>query len=577
MPACLPVGHLESFHARLAGFKTGFFLDYNVIHLNVGLITYGESFSAVPVGTTEAIVVALSYPVFLWIVSRRRLHDWYQSVKPGHLCVRFLRAVGMGLILYSVLFGETHTTDSMTEIFRSMLRVDPLQIAIMDVKHLESIGIRVDDPFPLVRREGPVPATRDGTDALPHVIVVALESYNARYLFKNCTSCDPSLGPSTEFTPHLNRFARENSYSTKFYGNSVQTARSHIAIHCGILPSWRGKIFTDHSSLNVRCLPRILGEVGYHSLFWSTQESLAFDNEGPAMRNMVGFERAESMNAGRARDKTKEWGMGWQDDESYHAFFQYLDEHVANDTKPWYSFMTTVSHHMHFDRVPESEKRLFPHIAKHSMRQKFEDSIHAADRYFGDFLALLAARPWLKDAIVIVLGDHSYPNGEHSNFYNDFGGFEENFRVPLAIRVPASMKERVSAGPLPVEGGSQVDLPPTVLDLLQVHTTHSFFGSSLLLKHVEDSQLKGGRRPTVMVQPYAGVYFIAVRWPYKLRFDFQTKKHVLTDLEEDPEESHNLYGAHAVAEIQAVLQQDLSVPLISQQLIQANRVFPASL
>lgn len=82
-------------------------------------------------------------------------------------------------------------------------------------------------------------------------------------------------------------------------------------------------------------------------------------------------------------------------------------------------------------------------------------------------------------------------------------------------------------------------------------------------------------RPTILVQPYSGVYFCSVRWPWKLRLDWQSKAHVLIHLEADPHEDVNLFGHPDLAHVQATLLADLAIPVASQTLIESKRLWPA--
>lgn len=712
---------------------SGFYIDYYVIALNIGLIKYGESFSAVPAGAVPMLIGALLIAAVFAFTCRKalqRIHVWCWSPWWAAL----LRAAAAALLLHSLVHGHGRVLDGATELLRTMVREDPASGITVDPFHLQSLGIQWNETFPLLR-PGPVPAIRCGSDdaaaaaaavatvalplagaagaetttcagegsdnegagqdttplPLPHVVVLVLESFSAAMLHRRCTDC-PSGAP---ITPNMNAFHDDPSHAhgRGFYGNSIQTARGQIAMLCGSLPSWRDKIFTAHPDLPLRCLPRVLGEVGYRSTFWSSQEDVSFDNTGAAMTGMVGFHEVKAMRGGlaSASSPAKHWGMGWQDDESYRAFFAQLDITIAAEAakpegqrRPTFSVVASVSHHMHFDHLPQSERRLYPDAPAYAMRRNHEDSLHAADRYFGAFLAEMRARPALWErALLVVTSDHSYPNGEHANLYSDNSAYEENFRVPLVLRWGSSGKEgagsggrlRLRPGPLPVRGGSQVDLAPTILDLIGVRSGHHWWGESLvrprplpaqpqaeqghgagllpyeLPEEVRQSsglangavapaaglgQLSGSGsgsgiaaagsgfirgsgsglqrllpkyrqpaaagqagtravaiptvvdeppsqrlwrrplRPTILVQPYSGVYFCSVRWPWKLRLDWQSKAHVLIHLEADPHEDVNLFGHPALAAVQATLLADLAIPVASQTLIESKRLWPAA-
>eukprot|EP00386_Alphamonas_edax_P015162 GDKI01046404.1.p1 GENE.GDKI01046404.1~~GDKI01046404.1.p1 ORF type:complete len:513 (+),score=136.34 GDKI01046404.1:2-1540(+) len=469
---------------------------------------------------------------------------------------------------------------------------------------------------------------------------------------------------------------------------------------CGVVPSLNKKIFVQHYHNRFRCLPKILDELGYDSLFWSSQEDLTFDNEGQAVEKLCGFRRAKSMDAKKllkaahampsgtnrrtANDEriaqrypehdpsqidernvdAFDWGFGWQDDWSYRAFFKYIDDRytwsrnaTCKNTKanrdtppcsegrsrtladrqsglpPLFGFFASISHHMRF-YLPVRETMRAPWVTKSdlsrnknaatflrsgdvskmdesvfdtsqlSTSERFEKSIHLSDMYFGEFMRLLEERKDIYDnSIIILIGDHSYPNGEHGYHNNDFGGNEETFRVPFVIRWPEGHgKHPKEGGVQPSDcsqqtrhegggaggkehvlrcGGSETDIAPTILDMLGVRTAHHFYGTSLLVRgdsaaargmpvdshmYVHTSGGAGGGaesgksqqggvvstalvwtrtepdRPTILAQPYSGTYLAAVRWPFKLVYRRHTQTYHMYNVEQDPHEANNLYS-----------------------------------
>jgi phosphoglycerol transferase MdoB-like AlkP superfamily enzyme len=49
------------------------------------------------------------------------------------------------------------------------------------------------------------------------------------------------------------------------------------------------------------------------------------------------------------------------------------------------------------------------------------------------FFEELAKRPYLKNALVIITGDHGYPTGEHGVTTTESGVFEASFRVHRSV------------------------------------------------------------------------------------------------------------------------------------------------
>ena len=97
--------------------------------------------------------------------------------------------------------------------------------------------------------------------------------------------------------------------------------------------------------------------------------------------------------------------------------------------------------------------------------------------WFNASLTTRERGPWFKNTIFLFLGDHSiwiFPE----NGKRDLSAEEKVdafFRTPLLIWSPGRIEPGVDD-----TLGSQIDLAPTVLQLLQLEATHAFQGISLL-------------------------------------------------------------------------------------------------
>ena len=152
--------------------------------------------------------------------------------------------------------------------------------------------------------------------------------------------------------------------------------------------------------------------------------------------------------------------------------------------------------------------------------QSFINSLHLADAYLKVFFDELNKRKQLHNSIVVLVGDHSYPNGQHGLHHSESGYYEESFRVPLVI---------VGAGKKQVSGAySQIDIAPTILELAGISVRAPFAGNSMLSNR--DSVVH-------LVQPYDGVYLSTLKWPYKYVLQLRTGRELLYNLDDDPDET----------------------------------------
>lgn len=415
--------------------------------------------------------------------------------------------------------------------------------------------------YPYVQRAD----AADGNDSIdkplqsaPHVFLVMLESFNANFAEQRTVD-------GREFTPTFNALVKRGVYVERFYGNSIQTCRGQEATLLSILPSLWNKIFTDYEQLTLRSLPAILKDHGYRTLFFQAQKALDYDNTGPFLsRN--GFDEAYGMEGPliTARDEPYLWGYGLQDDKMYEKLFRHLD---ANERKapgavtPYFTMVASISHHWPFSSVPREQRYLYPD--PRDKQEVFANSIHLADRYLAEFFRQLQARAYLRNSIVVILGDHSFPAGEHGNYFNEKGFYEENFRTPLLVLWDGHLEpRRIARTP-----HSQLDVAPTILDLLNIKTEHHFQGRSIF-------QPADPQRAVCLIQPYNGTYLCVVKYPYKYVRAVRIPGEYLYDLEHDPHEANNLIAEHRATPLYEQFQHELARIHLNHHLIETDRIWP---
>jgi arylsulfatase A-like enzyme len=168
------------------------------------------------------------------------------------------------------------------------------------------------------------------------------------------------------------------------------------------------------------------------------------------------------------------------------------------------------------------------------------------DENLGRVLKVLERSGQLDDTVIIVSTDHGYFLGEW-HFMDKRLMHEPSIRIPLLIRYP----ERIKAGSLNDQMALNLDLAPTILDLAGVEIPSTMQGRSL-------APLLEGKEPSpawrndwfYAFYEYPGPNMVpknrGIRTErYKLieYWEQEPKEYELYDLQSDPGERHNLYGA----------------------------------
>jgi glucan phosphoethanolaminetransferase (alkaline phosphatase superfamily) len=322
-----------------------------------------------------------------------------------------------------------------------------------------------DARYPLLR----VPTEPTTTPEKPlNVVIILMESVRLMELGIG--------GPQKDkVAPNLDRLAREGLYFPTFYANAHQTVRGEFVTLCGQLPNYGGgQIYSVFPELSVACLPSILKAQGYQT-HWISSFSADYGNK----RRFLSTHGVDHFSDGAvmaARHKNKRPTIGWG--PSDEDLMEFAVAELDRVKPPFFSLVMTLSNHHPFNaeygiprlpRVEDSEEfRIY---------KDYVAGMQYTDHAVGHFFDLARKHSWFKNTLFVILGDHGiwvFPERGERHL-TPAEKMEAYHRVPLILYSPAHLEPRV----VPTLG-SQVDLAPTLLDLLGVKAANSFEGVSLL-------------------------------------------------------------------------------------------------
>ena len=317
-----------------------------------------------------------------------------------------------------------------------------------------------------------------------NMVILLLESFNGTYLGE-------VTDEGKEVTPVMNRIMRDNIASKNHFSNSIQTIKGQFSVLCGLLPLPSGKssYLLDGKKLN--CLPKLLSSAGYKSFFYKSYADDSFDNTKEFFTD-IGFDYVMNPQKLGYNDdflKQKSFSWGIRDDVSYEIFLNELEKKFGQSDAPFLATMTTLSHHVPFE-LPSSWRFLYP--KKDGKKYNFLNSLHLSDKFLQLFLEKFNKSTFKENTIVVITGDHSFPNGRQGSFFNEKGASEDNFKVPMVIILPEELRHKFTKKR---QITSHVDLIPSLLNLLGVKKQQYGHGVSMFSDSYE---------PTVLVQPYNG-------------------------------------------------------------------------
>lgn len=340
-------------------------------------------------------------------------------------------------------------------------------LALLNREGYDAYEAGAGPDYPLWQRpapgtESPVPAP-----SRPNVVVILMESmrgFEGRGSFRDLP-----------VTPRLDALESRALVVDPFYANGMTTVDGELSLLCSVLPVVNeAPVYIRKPDLDVRCLPEILREHGYGT-HWISAYSADYANKRAFLRRhgVTWVHDRDSLDPERAQHPQVGWGMGDVD-----MFDQALDL-IDGFREPFFVEIMTLSNHHPFDHdydlaFPEG----FDSVPGDTHYHNYLRGMYYTDHAVGGFLDAAAQRPWFDHTLFVILGDHAvrtYPEQPGTETLGPVMKTEIYFRDRLLLYAPGLLEP----GRLEVIG-SQIDVAPTLLDLLDIRTENSFLGVSLL-------------------------------------------------------------------------------------------------
>lgn len=307
----------------------------------------------------------------------------------------------------------------------------------------------------------------EGAPPPPNVVLVLLES----------TGLDATtLGnPERDTTPNLARMAAEGLVAMNHTAVVPHTSKSVVATLCGQYPWLRTDIEEARpGSLPGRCLPEILGGLGYRTSFFQTANA-AFERRAELVHRM-GFDLFRSRDSVERVGFQKVNYFGWEDRAMLAPGVAWASEH--RDAPFFQTWLTLTSHHDY--KVPTTfKKRSYNGIT--GRQAAHLEAVRYVDTFLGELVDAYRAEGLLENTVFVLQGDHGEAFNQHGRSQHDLVIWEEGLRVPLVIWGPG-LGGRTGT----LEGPRQaIDVLPTVLELVGAKVEAGYLPGTSLLQPVD--------------------------------------------------------------------------------------------
>lgn len=285
------------------------------------------------------------------------------------------------------------------------------------------------------------------TTAPKNVVIVTMESLSASYMRYG--------GDTQNLTPHLDRLATEGLFLSNLRATGNRTVRGLEATSLAIPPLPGHSMMWRKNNDNLETLGAVLADHGYINRFMYGGYA-RFDNMDVYFGNNHYQTIDRSQFPQRHRGFGNIWGLA--DEYLYDYALEQMDRDAASG-KPFLMHLMTTSNHTPFT-FPDGR------IDLHRSRQ---GAVKYSDYALGRFIEMARSKPWFKDTVFVVVADHCASSKGRTSLP------PENYHIPAILYSPAHVKPHTDA-----RLASQIDLVPTVLDLLGLPEQNQFMGRSVL-------------------------------------------------------------------------------------------------
>jgi arylsulfatase A-like enzyme/Tfp pilus assembly protein PilF len=326
-------------------------------------------------------------------------------------------------------------------------------------------------------------------------------------------------------TPNLDRLAREGVLFEQAVSAAPLTLPAHSSIFTGLFPPAHGVrdnggFFLDdrQTTLAERLQSRGFTTGGFVGAYvldhkWGIAQGFQtyFDD--------FDLSKYQSLSLGsvdRPGNEVADKALAWLDTVSSKRFFGWVHFYDA---------------HSPYD-PPE------PFKSRYAGRP-YVGEIAFVDSQVGRLLSYLDAHHLADRTVVVVMGDHGESLGEHGEATHGFFVYQATMHVPLLIRAPFD----AMAGRRVTDTVRGIDILPTALELLSVKSSEKFEGTSVVPLMTGAKKELGLAAYSEAIYPRFHFGWSDLRALTSGRYKYvAAPRPELYDLQQDPEESHNLYA-----------------------------------
>lgn len=314
---------------------------------------------------------------------------------------------------------------------------------------LAALGVKRKDDMRIIRvRDELAPATLGPFHKRPkNVVMITVESLSASYL--------GAYGNSEHLTPNLDRLMQEGLMFDRLFATGTRTVRGLEALSLGTPPIPGQAIVRRPNSDHLGTLGEYLEIQGFATEFvyggygYFDNMNAYFQGNDFKVTDRTDFDEKSIV-------MENVWGVA--DESLFDNAMRSLDA-TAGDGRPFFMQIMTTSNHRPYT---------FPEGRIDLPQGNRRAAVKYTDYAIGRFIDEARTKPWFDDTLFVIVADHCASVAGKTRL--PVG----KYHIPMVFYAPALLKPGHHQRLV-----SQIDVAPTLLDLLGAAGSEHFFGHNM--------------------------------------------------------------------------------------------------
>ena len=282
-----------------------------------------------------------------------------------------------------------------------------------------------------------------------NIVILIMESFSKEFMSFNTNAIS--------YTPFIDSLMKHSLVFNNAFSNGLKSIEALPAITASIPTLMNNPFITSEFAQNkFMSIASLLNAEGYSTSFFhgGIKGTMGFNSYciKAGYKSYIGMEEYNNK-----KDFDNSWGIY---DE---PFLKFTANKLKNTKKPFFTTIFTLSSHPPYTLPIEYIKN------KKIDKLNIQETIKYTDYSLSKFFNRIKNENWFENTIFIITSDHTTPVSYDSKYNNLIG----RYSIPLIIYKPDNSLKGENNNII-----QQIDIMPTVLELLNYNKTYFAFGKS---------------------------------------------------------------------------------------------------